>query len=395
MSFKKTEGKYVCEPCDFKTCDLKDFKRHLETRKHNDNAMITKKPNEHICECGHEYKYASGLSRHRKVCSSVTTLVVVPPKANSGAGADPIDYELYDIDVDIDIDSDNDSISTASSGSSLSIDTDDPECDSSMKNKNKRRTGTRKRQPKKTAKDSLARATALDALLTSRSRTNVAQELREANEATNSIDKASRLELLVEKLLLETKDLREMVVKQTELSMEREAKILELASRPTSVVNKFSIVNYLNNDCKEAMSLNDFVDSLQVTMDDMYYTRDNGYVKGVCNVFARSIENLKQTERPIHCTDKKRLKFFIKENDKWVRDDDNKKINKVMNNITEKHIAQLHKWKEAHPNWITEETLRDEFILLTSRILERDSQNGEKVVRNVIKNLGDYTEVKI
>ena len=113
MSSKKTEGKYVCEPCDFKTCDLKDFKRHLETRKHNDNAMITKKPNEHICECGHEYKYASGLSRHRKVCSSVTTLVVVPPKANSGAGADPVYYELYDIDVDIDIDSDNDSISTA------------------------------------------------------------------------------------------------------------------------------------------------------------------------------------------------------------------------------------------------------------------------------------------
>lgn len=353
---EKTMKKYHCELCDFNTSVFRDYQRHTETRKHYDNVMITKKPYLYTCECGHAYRFASGLSRHKKVCPKMSILVQkCPPTSHTGAGADD-----ETLDDEIGGQSQTEMVAAAAA-----------------------------------AADSLATATALDAMLTARTRTDVAHELQEANKATNTIDKATRLEVLVEKLLLETKDLRELVVKQTELSMEREAKILELASRPTSVVNKFSIVNYLNTECNQAMSLDDFVDSLQVTMDDMYYTRDNGYVKGVCNVFARSIENLKQTERPIHCTDKKRLKFFIKENDKWVRDDNNNKLTKVMTNITEKHIAQLHKWKEAHPNWMTDESLRDEFILLTSRILERESPHGDKIVRNVIKSLGDYTEVKL
>lgn len=375
---KKTPTKYVCESCVFDTANLKDFRRHCDTKKHNDNVMITKKPNDHVCGCGHAYKFASGLSRHKKVCPGTAlalTIAAAPlPKnlfsnwslpAQSGAGADTDDSEI-DTDINSDVDSEDDGVTVIPLETSKRI----------------RSTSINRK------------ITASNTLITTR--TDVVRELKEANSASNSIDKASRLENLVEKLLLETKELRDIVAKQTEISLEREARLFELASRPTTVVNnKVSIVNYLNTECKDAMSLSDFVNTLQVTMDDMYYTRDNGYVKGMCNVFAKGIENLKQTERPIHCTDKKRLKFFIKRDEKWERDDKHNEIGRVMNNITEKHIAQLQKWKEEHPDWINKEELRDEFIALTSRIFEAQGKNGEKTMRNVIKNLGDFTEVKL
>ena len=392
---EKTPTKYACELCDFDTANLKDFRRHCETKKHNDNTMITKKPNDHVCGCGHAYKFASGLSRHKKVCPGTAlamTIVHAPlpnkPYANwslhahsgAGAGADMDDSDSSagsDYDSDLHSDSDSDSDADTEEDGEGGDDGDGitviPIGNSSYPH---------------------SKITNSNRLITAR--TDVVRELKKANSASNSIDKASRLENLVEKLLLETKELRDMVAKQTEISLEREARLFELASRPTTVVNnKVSIVNYLNTECKDAMSLSDFVNTLQVTMDDMYYTRDNGYVKGMCNVFAKGIENLKQTERPIHCTDKKRLKFFIKRDEKWERDDKHSEIGRVMNNITEKHIAQLQKWKEEHPDWIKKEELRDEFIAFTSRIFEAQGKNGEKTMRNVIKNLGDFTEVKL
>lgn len=391
---KKTEPKYACEPCDFGTCDLKDFRRHCDTKKHNDNTTITKKPNDHVCGCGHAYKFASGLSRHKKVCPGTALAMTIvqaplpkkpfgswslPAHSGAGAGADMDDSES-DSDSSSGFDSDSDSDSHSGSDSDSDADTEDGDGITVI--------------PIGGSSHPHSKLTKSNTLITAR--TDVVRELKKANSASNSIDKASRLENLVEKLLLETKELRDMVAKQTEISLEREARLFELASRPTTVVNnKVSIVNYLNTECKDAMSLSDFVNTLQVTMDDMYYTRDNGYVKGMCNVFAKGIENLKQTERPIHCTDKKRLKFFIKRDEKWERDDKHSEIGRVMNNITEKHIAQLQKWKEEHPDWINKEELRDEFIAFTSRIFEAQGKNGEKTMRNVIKNLGDFTEVKL
>ena len=81
--------------------------------------------------------------------------------------------------------------------------------------------------------------------------------------------------------------------------------------------NKISVNVFLNNHCKNAMNLTDFVENIQVSLEDLEYTNQHGYVKGISNIFTRHLTDMKVTERPIHCSDKKRLQFYVKESDKW------------------------------------------------------------------------------
>ena len=89
--------------------------------------------------------------------------------------------------------------------------------------------------------------------------------------------------------------------------------------------NTISINFFLNETCKNAMNLTDFIDQLQVSLEDLSYSKDNGFVKGVTNIFAKQLQDLKPTERPIHCSDKKRLQFYVKDDDKWFKDAGNEK----------------------------------------------------------------------
>lgn len=207
-------------------------------------------------------------------------------------------------------------------------------------------------------------------------------------------------ESLILLLVKENKELRNAIMQQTEESQKMRQEMFELAKKPTNVVNnnnqRISVVNYLNTECKDAMTLTEFVDSIELTMDDMYYTREHGYVKGMCNVLMRQIEGLKQSERPIHCTDQKRLRFFIKTTESWKRDDMHTHIQSAMTSITDKHIKLLNQWKKANPDWIERDDLRDEYFLLTSRIMGGEREGDvDKNQRAVIKTLGSVTELEL
>ena len=99
--------------------------------------------------------------------------------------------------------------------------------------------------------------------------------------------------------------------------------------------NKISINVFLNEKCKDAMNLTDFVDNIKVSLDDIKYTKEHGYVKGISNIFVKHLTDMNVTERPIHCSDKKRLQFYIKDENEWSKD----KHNKL--NDTIKHISLL------------------------------------------------------
>jgi len=109
--------------------------------------------------------------------------------------------------------------------------------------------------------------------------------------------------------------------------------------------NKISINVFLNERCKGAMNLDEFVDNVKVTLEDLNYTKDNGYVKGISNIFVKHLTDMEPTERPIHCSDKKRLQFYVKEEDTWKKDCEHKKINKTIQDVTMKQIKQLKAWE--------------------------------------------------
>lgn len=111
-----------------------------------------------------------------------------------------------------------------------------------------------------------------------------------------------------------------------------------------------SINVYLNEHCKNAMSLQDFVNKLNVSLKDIQETKQLGYVDGLSNIFLKSLKDMPDTERPIHSTDKKRSKFVIKAGDGWEKDDGTK-VDDAVSKVKFKHVNALSEWEENNPNY--------------------------------------------
>jgi hypothetical protein len=115
--------------------------------------------------------------------------------------------------------------------------------------------------------------------------------------------------------------------------------------------NKISINVFLNEHCKNAMNLTDFINGIDISLEDLEYTNAHGYVKGIGNIFTKNLTDMKVTERPIHCSDKKRLQFYVKEENKWDKDEKSARIERGIQCITHKAFTELKKWEDAHPGY--------------------------------------------
>ena len=158
---------------------------------------------------------------------------------------------------------------------------------------------------------------------------------------------------------------------------------------------KMTINVFLNEKCKDAMNLTDFVENLKISLQDLEYTKEEGYVKGISNIFTKHLTDLKPTERPIHCCDKKRLQFYIKDEDKWEKDEENTKIDKTIQDVTVKQIKKLREWEDKHPGY-----LKDEKLLMEWHTMLREIMGGgedEEIIKNkeqIKKKIGETIELK-
>jgi hypothetical protein len=99
------------------------------------------------------------------------------------------------------------------------------------------------------------------------------------------------------------------------------------------------------------MNIMDFVDSIKLQLSDLENVGKLGYVEGISNIIVKNLNNLDVSERPIHCTDKKRETLYIKDEDKWEKEDEEKKkIKKVIKHVANKNVRLLQKFKEVHPD---------------------------------------------
>ena len=97
---------------------------------------------------------------------------------------------------------------------------------------------------------------------------------------------------------------------------------------------KYTINMYLNDKCKNAMSLKEFVDNIKLSLKDLEFTSHHGFVEGISNIFLKNLNDMEVTERPIHCSDQKRLQLYVKKEDKWEKDKQNEEIDKSIQNIS-------------------------------------------------------------
>jgi hypothetical protein len=179
-------------------------------------------------------------------------------------------------------------------------------------------------------------------------------------------------------------------------------RVIDEAGTTNNFNNNMSINIYLNEKCKNAMNLTDFVDQLKISLEDLMYTKNHGYVKGISNIFVKQLQDMKPTERPIHCSDRKRLQFYVKDEDKWEKND-NSKIDKSIEDITILQIKQIKKWEIEHPNYLKDDVLLTQWHTMIQNAMggsdddvrnkNKDSIKKELGVLEVKKELG-FLEVK-
>jgi len=157
--------------------------------------------------------------------------------------------------------------------------------------------------------------------------------------------------------------------------------------------NKISINVFLNNECKDAINLDDFVKRLNVTVDDLLKTRELGYSQGISNIFIKGLNEIETTKRPIHCSDKKRLKFYVKDGE-WKKDEENK-IDNAINHISRKQISQIKEWEKQNPNWETSEQKTADYLEIIKQVMGGSTDlEVEKNKKDIFKNIGLNTLFK-
>ena len=161
----------------------------------------------------------------------------------------------------------------------------------------------------------------------------------------------------------EFKDLIIQLLTQNKISQEQNqaqtAAILELTKNginniTNNTTNKptFNLNFFLNDTCKDAMNLTDFVNSIQLTYKDFIRVGSDGYVKGISNIINDNMKNLAEIERPIHCTDEKRGTLYIKDDNKWEKAEDNKKMNSLIGHVATKNAREINSYKKEFPDCI-------------------------------------------
>jgi len=155
----------------------------------------------------------------------------------------------------------------------------------------------------------------------------------------------------------------------------------------------FNLQFFLNETCKNAMNITDFIDSLQLQLSDLERVGEIGYIEGISNIIIKKLNTLDVTERPIHCTDKKRETMYIKDEDKWEKEDDKKiKLHKMVKKVANKNINLISEFQEIHPDWKKcSSKYSDQFNKIVIESMggkgDNDYEKEEKIIKRVAKEV--------
>jgi hypothetical protein len=150
--------------------------------------------------------------------------------------------------------------------------------------------------------------------------------------------------------------------------------------------NNFNLNIFLNEKCKDALNISDFIQSLKITLDDLMYTKNKGLVEGITNVMIRGLRKLDVYKRPIHCTDTKRETMYIKDCEKWEKDDNHDKIKNTIVKIANKERNMISAWVDENPHWFDTEATQLEYLTMVRNVCE-PIENDEKCEKKIIRNI--------
>ena len=193
---------------------------------------------------------------------------------------------------------------------------------------------------------------------------------------------------LVFKLISENQELKNTVLQENK---ELRKQISELIPKVGNTINsnnkqKFNINVFLNEKCKDAISMDEFIDKIEVSMKNLLTTKEKGQVYGISNIIMENMNKLSLYERPLHCTDKKRETLYVKNNE-WEKDDSKEHINKALKKVESKQLKNLNVWLEEHPNYMNNSLEQEEFAKLMSECGKSIDDGREKIIKKLCDNV--------
>ena len=188
------------------------------------------------------------------------------------------------------------------------------------------------------------------------------------------------------KLITENKEIINLLLKQSEENKELRHQISELIPRVGNNNKQFNINVFLNEKCKDAISMKDFVENITITMRDLDFTKENGNIKGITNIITNNLSKLSLYKRPLHCYDKQDKVLYIK-NKEWERDDDYKQINAIITSVETRQIKQLSKWTRENPDYMQSEAKQHEFIKIVNSTMANEPETRDKIIKTLCEKV--------
>ena len=136
------------------------------------------------------------------------------------------------------------------------------------------------------------------------------------------------------------------------------------------------------------------MNNITVSLQWIDFTKNNGYIEGVTNILQKQLTDMKPTERPIHCSDRKRLQFYVKRDNKWEKDNNNEKLDQTLQNIKMKQTRKISEWEKENPNYRDDPKLLNEWQLMLAGVTEDPEGDIQKEKLVLKRKIASYIELK-
>ena len=217
-----------------------------------------------------------------------------------------------------------------------------------------------------------------------------------SQKISNNEPQNSEIKLLTNLVLDVVKQNKELTQQNSELT-NKIVDICKIGQTNNSISNSninshnktFNLNVFLNETCKDAMNIMEFVDSLKLQLSDLESVGRLGYVEGISNIIVKNLKQLDVHKRPVHCSDSKREVMYIKDEDKWEKEnEENKKLRKVIKKIADKNARLIPKFKEEHPDCVKSVSkFSDQYNKLIVESFDNDAEKEDKIIKKIAKNV--------
>ena len=215
---------------------------------------------------------------------------------------------------------------------------------------------------------------------------------------------------MIIELLKQNQEFKQLMIDQSNQIQQQQAENQELQKQlieavkvggshienQTNIHNnqKFNLQFFLNEQCKDAINMSDFIENMELDLEDLTETGRLGYVGGISRILINKLQELDIYKRPLHCTDMKRETLYIKDNDEWEKQANSKeKMSKIIGQVANKNCRNIPKWTEEHPEYqVFDSPENMEYMNMTQAVLggfgeEENKQFKDKIIRGVIKEV--------